>query len=101
MVLLEAMAAATADRRQRPGRLRQVARPDQDAVLVPPGDAEALAGALRRVLADPVRAEALVASGEERAPGFSMDRLADRYLELYERSRCDRGCHARRAAAAP
>ena len=52
---------------------------------MPPGDAEALAGALDSLLTDPVRAEALVASGEERVQGFSMDRLADRYVELYER----------------
>ena len=45
------------------------------------------------LLADPVRAEALVASGEERVLGFSMDRLADRYVELYERVGRDRGCH--------
>jgi phosphatidylinositol alpha-mannosyltransferase len=64
---------------------RRVARPDADAVLVPPGDPAALAAGLTAVLADPGRAAALVASGRQRAETFSMDALATRYLELYER----------------
>ena len=86
MVLLEAMAASTAIVASDLGGYRRVARPDQDAVLVPPGDAEVLAGGLESLLADGVRAEALVVSGEERVLGFSMDRLADRYVELYARA---------------
>jgi glycosyltransferase involved in cell wall biosynthesis len=62
-----------------------VARPDQDALLVPPGDADALATALTRVLSDGALRDRLVASGIERAGEFSMSRLADRYLEIYER----------------
>ena len=44
VVLLEAMAASTAIVASDLAGYRRVARPDQDAVLVPPGDAEALAG---------------------------------------------------------
>ena len=47
VVLLEAMAASTAIVASDLAGYRRVARPDQDAVLVPPGDAEALAAALR------------------------------------------------------
>ena len=86
VVLLEAMAASTAIVASDLAGYRRVARPDQDAVLVPPGDAEALAGALESLLADRARAAALVVSGEERVLGFSMDRLADRYVELYQRA---------------
>ena len=53
--------------------------------LVAPGDASALAGGLTAVLADHARAAELVASGRERAETFSMDQLASRYLELYDR----------------
>jgi glycosyltransferase involved in cell wall biosynthesis len=52
-------------------------------VLVPPGDATALAGALNDVLDGRVDVSKLIASGECRAAHFSMEHLADRYLELY------------------
>ena len=64
--------------------LRNVARADLDALLVPPGDVDALRGALRRVLDDAGAARRLVAAGRARADEFSMARLAARYLELYE-----------------
>jgi glycosyltransferase involved in cell wall biosynthesis len=60
-----------------------VARADVDALLVPPGDATALAAALRRALDDGALRRRLVTSGEQRAASFSLDRLADRYLDLY------------------
>ncbi|MEZ5139073.1 MAG: glycosyltransferase [Acidimicrobiales bacterium] len=63
VVLLEAMAAGAAIVASDLSGYRLVARPDVDGLLVPPGEVEALAGALRTVLADPVRRSALVASG--------------------------------------
>ena len=60
-----------------------VARSGRDALLVPPGDSAALASALLRVLEEPGLSETLVASGFDRAAGFSMDRLAERYVEIY------------------
>lgn len=86
VVLLEAMAASTAIVATDLAGYRTVARPDRDALLVAPGDAAALARALRRILTDSELADGLVTSGEERAAQFSMDRLADRYMELYERT---------------
>jgi phosphatidylinositol alpha-mannosyltransferase len=83
VVLLEAMAACTAIVASDLAGYRRVARPERDAVLVPPGDPVALAGALRTLLDRPARMQELVLSGEERVQGFSMDRLADRYVELY------------------
>lgn len=85
VVLLEAMAAGTAIVASDLAGYRRVARPDQDAVLVSPGDAAALAQGLRAVLGDPDRAARLEASGRARAEEFSMDRLARRYLDLYQR----------------
>ncbi len=84
VVLLEAMAASTAIVASELPGYANVARADRDALLVPPGDADALAKALLRVLHDPQVARALVASGEQRAAGFSMDRLAQEYLQRYE-----------------
>ena len=65
---------------------QNVARPGKDALLVPPGDVGALRDALRRLLDDSALRDRLVASGRERAEQFSMRRLAERYLELYERA---------------
>jgi len=84
VVLLEAMAAQAAIVASDLSGYRLVARPEQDGVLVEPGDVDALAAAINRVLADPDLQSRLVASGTERANGFSMDRLADEYLKLYE-----------------
>ena len=61
-----------------------MARAGQDALLVPPGDAKALAAGVLEVLDRPSLAESLVASGDARAAEFSMDLLAERYLDLYE-----------------
>jgi phosphatidylinositol alpha-mannosyltransferase len=86
VVLLEAMAAETAIVASAIEGYQNVARADRDALLVPPGDAGALRDALRRLLDDRALRERLVASGGERAAGFSMRNLAERYAELYERA---------------
>jgi len=63
---------------------RNVARHGREALLVPPGDAKALGRALTRVLREPSTADSLVAGGGARAACFSMERLAERYVELYD-----------------
>jgi len=83
VVLLEAMAAATPIVASDIPGYRRVARPDVDAVLVPVGDAPALASALDRVLSDRRLAARLVSSGGARAVQFSMDHLAEMYLRRY------------------
>jgi len=84
VVLLEAMAAQTPIVASDLPGYRNVARAGQDALLVPPGDAKALAAGVLKVLERPSLAESLVASGDARAAEFSMDLLAERYLDLYE-----------------
>lgn len=85
VVLLEGMAAGTPVVASDLPGYANVARAGRDALLVPPGDPEALAAALVRVLTSPELAASLVASGRERAAELSMARLAERYLEYYAR----------------
>jgi phosphatidylinositol alpha-mannosyltransferase len=85
VVLLEAMAAETAVVASDIPGYAKVARAGRDAILVEPGDATALAAAVRRVLADANLHDSLVASADQRAHEFSMDRLAEVYLDLYRR----------------
>jgi glycosyltransferase involved in cell wall biosynthesis len=55
------------------------------AELVVPGDSSALHIALRRLLDDPGRREALAAAAREAAATtYSWDEIAARHLELYE-----------------
>jgi phosphatidylinositol alpha-mannosyltransferase len=84
VVLLEAMAAGTPVVASALDGYRNVATNDVDAVLVPPGDVEALADALASLLGDPARRERLAAAGERRADRFAMRTLAERYLDIYE-----------------
>lgn len=84
MILLEAMAAETAIvASDIPGYRNVVGEDQRAAVLVPPGDARALGAALRRVLEEPDLVACLSVAGTARAAVFSMDHLAERYVELY------------------
>lgn len=85
VVLIEAMAAGTPVVASSLDGYRNVATNGVDSLLVPPGDAEALAGAIERVLADDALAAGLVAKGERRADDFAMSRLAAAYVGIYER----------------
>ena len=85
VVLLEGMAAGTPVVASAIEGYRNVARADVDALLVPPGNAAALCRALQSVFDSRGLRDRLVASGRGRAEEFSMTRLANRYLELYER----------------
>ena len=83
VVLLEAMAASTAIVASDLPGYRAVARPDEDAILVPPEDPDSLAKVLNELLADPSRRAELVASGRARAEDFAMPKLAHAYAEIY------------------
>ena len=85
IVLLEAMAAGTPVVACDIPGYANVARHGSDSVLVPPGDTKLLAEAIRKVLTEPRRRDALIESGRKRADHFSMARLASLYLERYER----------------
>lgn len=86
VVLLEAMAAGTPVVASNLDGYRNVATDDETALLVETGNVASLASALVRVLVDPRLAARLTANGREHAQRFSMDALADRYIEMYERA---------------
>jgi phosphatidylinositol alpha-mannosyltransferase len=85
VVLLEGMAAGAAVVASDLAGYANVARSGRDALLVPPGDAAALAGALRRALAGGPEIKALRDSAYERAAELSLGSLARRYMEFYRR----------------
>jgi len=84
IVLLEGMAAGAVVVASDIEGYRNVARAQQDALLFEGGDAGALRDALRSLLDDPGRRAELVAAGQERAADFSMPRLAERFVPVYE-----------------
>jgi len=86
VVLLEAMAASVPIVASDLSGYRKVARPDREGLIVPPGDARALAAALGRVLSDRTTAARLSTAGDARAHEFSMDHLAERYVDLYRQA---------------
>jgi phosphatidyl-myo-inositol alpha-mannosyltransferase len=83
VVLIEAMAARTAVVASGLDGYRNVATDGVDALLVPPGDVDALAAGLRAVLGDADLADALQANGARRAADFAMTTLAADYVDIY------------------
>jgi phosphatidylinositol alpha-mannosyltransferase len=83
VVLIEAMAAGTVVVASSLDGYRNVATSGVDAILAEPGDADALAAALRAVVDDAELAARLRSAGSERAEMFAMSTLTDRYLEIY------------------
>ena len=84
IVLLEGMVSGAAVVASAIPGYADVARADREALLFPPGDALGLAHALRTVLTDHELRGRLVAAGELRGAEFSMERLAQRFLPVYE-----------------
>ncbi len=83
--VMEAMAMGLPVVATRVGGVPEVARDGDEALLVPPEDAEALAAACLSLLAEPARARRLGAAGRERAARqFSLTRMIRRYEELYQ-----------------
>ena len=85
LALIEAMLAARPIVATTVGEVGAVL--DGDAthagVLVPPGDAAALARALADVLSDPNEARRLAAAAALRAEDYTLARMTERYVGLY------------------
>ncbi|SHF03226.1 glycosyltransferase [Streptoalloteichus hindustanus] len=69
----------------RVGGIPDVVRDGVDGLLVPPGDIVALAGALQRLVDDPVLADVLASRARRRAASYTWDSLAERVLDVYQR----------------
>ncbi len=86
IVLIEAMASGAPVVSTNIDGYRNVATDGVNALLVEPGNASLLASSLARVLTDSRLAEQLATNGLVRARQFSMEALADEYLEVYQRA---------------
>jgi glycosyltransferase involved in cell wall biosynthesis len=73
------------------GGLRDVFPGSEGALLVPPGDVDALAEALAALMRDPARRSAIAAAAADRLPEFTAERAAERVGGLYERLLARRG----------
>lgn len=79
--VVEAMAAGVPCVASTIGPIQEVAQ--DAALLVPPGDEEALAAALDRACFDAALREELVERGRRRAAFFSVERMGEAALEIY------------------
>jgi phosphatidylinositol alpha-mannosyltransferase len=84
IVLLEAMAAGRPVVASAIPGYAAVVRDGADGILVPPGDATALAGALAALLNDPDRARSLGRNGRDRAARYSWDTVAGEIESVYK-----------------
>ncbi len=64
--------------------IREVIRDGENGVLVAPGDPEALAAGLRRVLSDPALAEAIAGQARKDVEAFAWDRRAEQIRAIVE-----------------
>ncbi len=83
MVLTEAFAAGTPVVASDIPGYRDVVRDGTDGVLVPRGDATALAETLRDVAVDPARRKAMAAAAREHAPRYAWPTVAGEVLDAY------------------
>jgi phosphatidyl-myo-inositol alpha-mannosyltransferase len=86
MVLTEAFAAATPVLASDIPGYREVLRHGRDGLLVPPGDALALAEALRVLALDPSLRARMAGAARERAERFAWPHVADEVLDTYEQA---------------
>jgi glycosyltransferase involved in cell wall biosynthesis len=85
MVAAEAMAAGIPLVAAAAGSLPEVVAPPDGGVLVPPGDAPALAAAVARLIDDPAARERLSATARVSAERFRWDAVADRHFEFLQK----------------
>jgi glycosyltransferase involved in cell wall biosynthesis len=85
LAALEALAAGTPVVATAVRGLRELLVDGESGLLVPPGDEEALAAALRRVLADTALAGRLAEGGREVAEAHTEEAMVGQFLAVYER----------------
>jgi glycogen synthase len=82
-VLLEAMQAALPVVASKTGGIPDVIEDGVNGLLVPPGDPEALARAIDRLLADRDLARRLSEGAQEQGKDYDWEVLAERVLKIY------------------
>jgi glycosyltransferase involved in cell wall biosynthesis len=82
------------------GGLRDIFEHGASGMLVPPRDADAMAGAIEALLRDPQRRDAMAAAAYERMSEFTIERAVERFEELYERLLAAKGQRAPQPLAA-
>jgi glycosyltransferase involved in cell wall biosynthesis len=85
LVAAEAMAAGVPLVASDAGSLPEVVAPPAGGLVVPAGDAPAMAAAARSLLDDPARRAALSRTARESARRFTWDAVADRHYRFLER----------------
>jgi glycosyltransferase involved in cell wall biosynthesis len=83
LAALEALAAGTPVAATAVRGVRELLADGETALLVPPGDAEALAAAARRLLDDAELRHSLAARGLEEADRHTEDAMVQAYLRTY------------------
>jgi len=83
-VLVEALQVGLPAVASRVGGIPEVVEHEVSGLLVPPGDAAALAAAMDRVLGDPAVAARLAAGARERAADYDWELVADAVRALYD-----------------
>lgn len=83
IVVLEAMAAGRPVIATSTGGIPEIVAQGATGVLVPPGDAFALAGAMTSLLTDSPLAERLGAAGRDRARDFTVTNVVDNIVATY------------------
>lgn len=82
-VVLEAMAAGRPVVAAASGGILDMVVDGQTGLLVPPGDADALARAMTRILREPETARSFGAAGRDRARMFTVSVVIDRIEQMY------------------
>ncbi len=84
LTAIEALALNVPVVASRVGGLPEVVLDGVTGLLAPPGDAGAIAGAVRRLLGDPALARSLAAAGAQRVEErFALDQMVEGYVGLY------------------
>ena len=84
--VLEALACGLPVVSTNVGGIPYLLRHEHTALLVPPGDAQAMAQALSRLIEDADLRQLLVHNGREYVQAFAWERVRERWLETYRRA---------------
>jgi glycosyltransferase involved in cell wall biosynthesis len=85
LFVLECMAHGTPLVATRVGGIPDALEDGRSGLLVPPRDPAAMAGAIESLLADPGRRQAMAEAAQQRVADFTIDRVAARFADLYDR----------------